>query len=387
MDGLTLLTNTCLVLFCLQFFHGQDGRICNTFTAFGLTGMNMRVSFFGFIETETSFHKTATSLKKKMRFLPVVCPIQGVTDVDWTPVWLDTFAALKVDLDACPFGPVCRAPGTDGLLCKRSCTSDEISAFINKVLGVADSDRLSSHSFKHTTLSWASAYGIDEPARTLLGHHELPGARSMAVYSRDMLTRPLQLYCSMLTNIRGDHFRPDESRTSRILDLIKIRKDEAAAPIVASHAMPAPATKLPGAETDDDVAPTTPLEDAASPDKGNQQHGRAESESDSDSVASTSSDSSDVDDDEAPAALCRDDFIEGPVLRNIKSHVVHKCSSTESRTLCNRLTSTATFEFLAEGCSTLNARCSRCFKGQVLTTPSAMAEALDAAKAKRFKSI
>ena len=180
--------------------------------------------FFGFIETETSFHKTATSLKKKMRFLPVVCPIQGITEVDWTPVWLETFAMLHVNLDSCPFGPICRAPGTDGYLCNRSCTSDEISAFVNKVLKIADSDRLTSHSFKHTTLSWASSYGLDEPARTLLGHHELQGARSMAVYSRDMLTRPLQLYCSMLKNIRGDHFRPDESRTSRMLDLMKIQQ-------------------------------------------------------------------------------------------------------------------------------------------------------------------
>jgi hypothetical protein len=124
---------------------------------------------------------------------------------------------------------------------------------------------------------------------------------------------------------------------------------------------------------------------------GNRQPGHAESENDSDSLASTSSDSSETDDDvgvdEAPAALHNEDLIEGPVLRNIKSHVVHKCSSTENRTLCNRLTSTATFEFLADGCSTLNARCSRCFKGQVLTTPSAMAEAFDAAKAKRFKRI
>ena len=99
---------------------------------------------FGFIETETSFHKTATSLKKKMRFLPIVCPILGVTDVDWTAAWLETFSLLQVDMNACPFGPICRAPGTDGLLCKRSCTSDEISVFVNRVLKTADDDKLSS---------------------------------------------------------------------------------------------------------------------------------------------------------------------------------------------------------------------------------------------------
>jgi len=265
-----------------------------------------------------------------------------------------------------------------------------LSAFINKFLGTVDSDRLTSHSFEHTTLSWASSYGLDEPARTLLGHHELQGARVMAEYSRDMLTRPLQLYRSMLKNIRGDHFMPDESRTSRMLDLMKIQQgvmvgkdaDAALKPVTADAQ-----AKDHRLETNDEVVPTTPLEDAVSSARGSKRQGGDESENDSDSLASASSSSSDAGNDTAPEAECRSDFIEGPVLRNIKSHVVHKCSTVDGRTLCNRLTSTATFEFLAEGCSTLNARCSRCFKGQVITTPSAMAEALDEAKAKRFKRI
>ena len=324
-----------------------------------------------------------------MSFMPIVCPIQGVTDTDWTPAWLETFALLQVDLDACPFGPICRAPRSDGLLGLRSCTSDEISVFINKVLGVADADKLSSHSFKHTTFSWASAYGIDEPARIILGHHELQGSQSMAVYSRDMLTRPLQLYCSMLTNIRGDHFRPDESRTSRMLDLMRIQKAGTAGPRSDPHTMTPPETGAQGVDLDDEAVPTTPLEDAASSAMEKREPGQVESDEDSGSLASTSSDSLDEDgnagNEAVPAALSVEDLIEGPVLRNIKSRVVHKCSRIQNRTLCNRLTSAATFEFLAEGCSTLNARCSRCFKGQVITTPVAMATAFDMAKAKRIK--
>ena len=105
---------------------------------------------------------------------------------------------------------------------------------------------------------------MDEPARTLLGHHELQGARSMAVYSRDMLTRPLQLYCSMLKNIRGDHFRPDESRTSRMLDLMKIQQGETAGKDLDAALKPVAADKDHRLETDDEVAPTTPLGDACS---------------------------------------------------------------------------------------------------------------------------
>ena len=46
------------------------------------------------------------------------------------------------------------------------------------------------------------------------------------VYSRDMLTKPLHLHWSMLVNTRRDHFRPDESRSSRIIDLMKIQSGE-----------------------------------------------------------------------------------------------------------------------------------------------------------------
>ena len=72
-------------------------------------------------------------------------------------------------------------------------------------------------------MEWCSAYGIDEDARKLLGHHSLSGGKALAVYSRDLLNRPLQLCCGMLRNIRLDHFRPDESRTSRLIDALKLQ--------------------------------------------------------------------------------------------------------------------------------------------------------------------
>ena len=77
----------------------------------------------------------------------------------------------------------------------------------------------------------------------------------------------------------------------------------------------------------------------------------------------------------------------GLLSRNRRSHVVHKCSDVSSRTLCNRLTSADTFERLTQGCLTLNARCSICVRGSVLTTASALADAPDLAQAKRFRRI
>ena len=43
------------------------------------------------------------------------------------------------------------------------------------------------------------------------------------------------------------------------------------------------------------------------------------------------------------------------------------------------------FEMLENGCSTLNARCSRCFKGEGVTSRDGLVEAVDAAKVKRLR--
>jgi hypothetical protein len=75
--------------------------------------------------------------------------------------------------------------------------------------------------------------------------------------------------------------------------------------------------------------------------------------------------------------------IPGPVWRNRRSHVVHKCSEIEQQTACGRLVVAANFEMMENGCSTLNARCSRCFKGEVITHVRGLVEALDQQKAKR----
>ena len=176
---------------------------------------------FVFVEARTKFRMTATSLAKKQRYMPLVAQLIGVTDTDWFLHWCQVMHKLGIGLSSEPFGAVCRALAHDGNLCARSRTSEEIGAFISRFLKTDAESSASSHSFKYTTLVWCNTYGLDEPSRTWLDHHELQGTKSMLAYSRDILTRPLQLYYNMLSNIRRDHFRPDESRTSRTLDLLK----------------------------------------------------------------------------------------------------------------------------------------------------------------------
>jgi hypothetical protein len=125
-----------------------------------------------------------------------------------------------------------------------------------------------------------------------------------------MLTRPLQAFRAMLANIRGDHFRPDESRTSRLVDIMKLSATATAVP----EAQPADAPPAPILDQGDGVGseavPATPVAN----DAGYVQPA-ADGVSDASEVASTSSDSSqNLQDDEDQTAL--GDFISGPVSRN-----------------------------------------------------------------------
>ena len=96
-------------------------------------------------------------------------------------------------------------------------TSEEIGDFLNAVLELEGDQCITSHSLKRTTLAWASKYGLPEPTRAMLGHHEMQGGQSMSCYSRDLLARPLSQYQSMLMNIRHGYFLPDESRSGRFV--------------------------------------------------------------------------------------------------------------------------------------------------------------------------
>ncbi len=325
---------------------------------------------FGFLEARTRHHKTSTTLAKKRRFMPLVCPVLGISGVRWIQHWLETFDVFGISIEQVPFGPICRAPGTDGELCERGCTSDEITAFLGVLLKTGP--RATSHSLKHTTLSWSSAYGIDEESRTLLGHHALPGSKALMVYSRDMLTKPLHLYCSMLVNIRRDHFRPDESRSSRIIDLMKIqsgvaeRKSDHGGGLEGLPSLPGISEK----DFEETVVPQSAeeLDDAVHEPEDDQEAG----DSDLSSTDESSSESA------AEDQLLEkpEQHIPGPVWQNRKSKVVHRCGRLEGSTACGRLVTLKTFFYLEDGCSTIFARCGMCFKGEVITSTEAMADAM-----------
>ena len=65
---------------------------------------------------------------------------------------------------------------------------------------------------------------------------------------------------------------------------------------------------------------------------------------------------------------------------------MHRCSALRRQTACGRLVDEAHFELLENGCSTINARCSRCFKGEVISNVDGLVSALDSGRAKRARA-
>lgn len=318
-------------------------------------------------------------MEKKLRHMPLVAPVSGATNLDWTELWFNAMDAVGFLHEARPVGALCRAPLASGGLSSRSLSSEEINEFLNRVLNTDSSNRVTSHSLKHTTLSWASKYGLSEPVRTLLGHHELPG-RSYAVYSRDVLTRPLQQYCSMLVNLRLGKFLPDTSRALWMLDASSMPAtfDKASAASLHSPSEVYLEQSL-GDPVDNSLwarltaSDTLPVDQQDKAEESSEDEVRSTSTADSSDSAESQADASAV----APVSKSKPDLdIPGPCWRNRKSRTVHKAGITDGTTFCGRRTAAGTFEYLEWGASSLNPRCTMCYRADLICTREAMANCL-----------
>ena len=72
--------------------------------------------------------------------------------------------------------------------------------------------------------------------------------------------------------------------------------------------------------------------------------------------------------------------------RNKRSKVVHKTSVSSTLTFCDRTVDVARFEYLTDGCSTMFARCSVCFRGEVISSVDGLAEGLQSVRLKRART-
>lgn len=337
----------------------------------------------GFVESSTKFQKTGTSALKKAMQMPLVAPIGGVTDRLWAVEWFTVLKKVGLDPDAKPFGALCRPPTGTGLGV-RPITTSEIAEFLNSALSIPSEERVTSHSMKTTTLVWAARYGLDESTRTLLGHHELQ-SQSLACYSRDMLSRPLAEYEAMLLNIKRNNFMPDETRSGRFANRDEIRKGVRGRAAVEWTDDEADDQPIPRVDELSAFEPGVGFETVGNTDLLSEPEGLSEGQqSSSDDTDSSPSSSSSVDEEglvqrhDANRVL---DYV-GPLYQHKKSKILHKPNKVDGLLQCGRHVGSA-YTFLKDGASFKWARCSFCFKGQVVTSVEGMVDAFDQVRAKR----
>ena len=344
----------------------------------------------GFVEGSTRFQKTGSTALKRAMQMPLVAPICGVTDKLWAVEWFHILDQVQFDLAAEPVGAMCRPP-MNGTLGTRHLSSEEIGDFLNHMLGLHGENVVTSHCMKATTLTWSAKYGLDESARTLLGHHELQ-SQSLACYSRDMLSRPLALYEAMLMNIRTGHFLPDETRSGRF---VRRKPDDA---VSVSDAPPKTRVKVEappsafGSEDQhgvDDVCGVVDLTEpewdlCGAPGSEAEDDRAVQARESSDESSSTSSSSSACEEplQQKYGAAGETKDCDEPVYQHKKSRVLHRPNKVSGLMACGRKVGSS-YNYLEHGASFKWARCAICFKGEVITKVQDLADALEAVHAKR----
>ena len=373
----------------------------------------------GFVEASTFHHKTCRTAKAIKRAMPLVAPCQGVSGRDWSLFWERAGNELGVQWHAVPFGPLVRAVDSNGKLVARRCTSDEATNLLLRALSVDKGAGISSRSLKVTTLTWAGKGGFGEKDALLLGHH-VTGSRSRAVYSRELLSAPLRLFCSMLSEIRAGTFKPDSSRSGWLsqgsaarpppgeyrghestfdswVDYGLEQEGVQAGSCSGEDAAGAGSLHVPSEEPASVAASfecvSQPLDDGwedARDYEPSERSGReleapsdAEGECDgsSTSSSSTSSETSDGSEPEENtlrrAGAVQTYEVDGPLWQHRSSKMLHRAKGCEgdARTVCGRRTGSAYVHL--PGAVARWPRCAMCFKGKIISNRTDLVKALD----------
>ena len=169
----------------------------------------------GFLEMRAAKVKTANTVQKRIRLLPMVAPACGLSGRSWARRWMAVRSMLGHDVsrDGClQLAPI------SGGWSDRKITSSETSLWMRDILiqrGMDESTAVaySSHSCKTTLLSFAAKAGLLPETRRILGYHVDRNSVSMFTYGRDNMAAPLRDMESVIEAIRQGTFLPDRTRS------------------------------------------------------------------------------------------------------------------------------------------------------------------------------
>lgn len=204
----------CLMcVFCRLRF--SDGQLISELSLDLVPG-----SSTGYLEGKQKPGKTSVTKEKKAALLPIAGPVRGITvGESWAVVYvslLESEGILKESKITSDF--LLMNPGPHGGWGKHKVCSTEATAWLRELLiqgGFSESETndRATHSLKSTLLSWVAKFGVDRDSRKALGFHLNKADETMALYSRDMMAKPLRDLDAVLDSIRRKVFNPDLSRS------------------------------------------------------------------------------------------------------------------------------------------------------------------------------
>lgn len=171
----------------------------------------------GFYQIDVRLTKTSSTAEKKAMLLPVTGILDGLSNNKW----FDSWETSRKESGLCTNDksyPLMPGVLVNGKWDKAPLSTSQASKWLRELLlnagsSVSSVERISTHSLKATTLSWASKHGMLLADRTLLGYHVLQGASSTLHYSRDSLSGPLRKMQDIYEQIRREEFDPDNTRS------------------------------------------------------------------------------------------------------------------------------------------------------------------------------
>ena len=171
----------------------------------------------GYLVLRIGWHKTSNLSQKKRVLLPLIVPLVGVDGLPFGNELWQVFSDLGIRCEERCDKPFLSPYMRDGDLARRPITTGEVSTFLQLFLASKGFDvgerKITSHSLKHTGLSWVGKYGMSKEDQCILGHHSDSVRGTEAVYSYDLSIWSVQRFEVLLDYIASGEFAPDEPRS------------------------------------------------------------------------------------------------------------------------------------------------------------------------------
>ena len=170
----------------------------------------------GYLEAPVERSKTSFSLERKVRYLHMFAPIEGVGETAWGVPWFEFYKLHGPPLG--PGKPLLPCPLTGGGWQSAPLSVASATKWLKALLIRAGCDRgsvdlLGTHSLKVTPLSWCAKFGLSREIRATLGYHAKGRDGTELVYGRDNMAKPVRDFQEVLLQISLDKFRPDATRS------------------------------------------------------------------------------------------------------------------------------------------------------------------------------